>query len=77
MALSQTAASISSEMCLILMATSKRFLQPRFEDIIDQDQRVAQSTLADETEDAMKDPSRLPSQPATGFERAFDRARAR
>src|SRR6266851_10075606 len=29
MALSQTAASISSEMCLILTATSERFLQPR------------------------------------------------
>src|SRR5438094_10148513 len=29
MALSQTAASISSEMCLMLTATSERFLQPR------------------------------------------------
>src|SRR5215469_2709220 len=29
MALSQTAASISSEMCLILTATSERFMQPR------------------------------------------------
>lgn len=37
----------------------KKFLLPRIEDIIDKDEKVAQSDLADQTEDAIKEPAKL------------------
>jgi len=37
----------------------KKFLLPRIEDIIDKEEKVAQSDLADETEDAIKEPAKL------------------
>ena len=37
----------------------KKFLLPRIEDIIDKEEKVAQSDLADQTEDAIKEPAKL------------------
>jgi len=37
----------------------KKFLQPRIEEIIDSEKKIAQSDLADETDDAIKAPEKL------------------